>query len=271
MKRVKVFLKSKPIVLGFVLIILYILLAIITYPFAYLFPAKEPYIMYGETFAKVVIFVVLLLILRWFGWLKASGITRIGNKEIWLIVGLVLCYKVIVELYVFTGEISFSITDVTIAFSNLLYYLMGSLVEETMYRGLILTTMVLVWGNNKKGIVKAILISSALFGITHLLNIIADPVEEVIIQSIVVILPGIFYSVIVLLSKSLWPAIIIHWITNAAVNIQLADKISHTISTMDWIVYGILLLPLIIFSLLMILKSDFDIDFLEEPIRSKRI
>ena len=83
--------------------------------------------------------------------------------------------------------------------------------------------MVLVWGNNKKGIVKAILISSALFGITHLLNIIADPVEEVIIQSIVVFLPGI------------------------------------------------LLLPLIIFSLLMILKSDVDIDFLEEPIRSKRI
>ena len=128
MKGVKLFLKSKPIFFAFMLVILYILLAILTYPLAYLFPAKEPYIMYGETLAKVIIFVVLLLILRWFGWLKASGITCIGNKEIWLIVGLVLCYKVIVELYVFTGEISFSITDVTIAFSNLLYYLMGSLV-----------------------------------------------------------------------------------------------------------------------------------------------
>jgi membrane protease YdiL (CAAX protease family) len=96
-----------------------------------------------------------------------------------------------------------------------------------------------------------------LVGVIHLLNLSVDPVDEVIIQSIVVILPGIFYAVIVLLSRSLWPAIIIHWITNAVVNIQLAENTSQQISTFDWLQYAVLLIPLMVYSVVLIMKSDF--------------
>jgi hypothetical protein len=68
MKRVKEFFINRPILFGFTLIMLYLVLAIISYPISCLFPAKEPYLLYGEAFAKFIIFAVFFLILWRFGW-----------------------------------------------------------------------------------------------------------------------------------------------------------------------------------------------------------
>ena len=54
--------------------------------------------------------------------------------------------------------------------------------------------LIRAWGDTKKGIVKAILLSSILFGMLHLLNAIANPFGMVLFQAVIVSLPGILYA-----------------------------------------------------------------------------
>jgi hypothetical protein len=70
----------------------------------------------------------------------------------------------------------------------------------------------------------------------------------VLFQAIVVFLPGIFYAAIVLASRSLWPAILIHWLGNAAVNIKLVGIENYQETLTMWILFAIALMPILVYS-----------------------
>lgn len=247
MEKFKQFALRQPILFGFVLIFLFALLTTLTYPVHFLFPEGELAKYYGDAVSKFISFLVFLLLLWRFGWLRISGMTRLGNIWVWLVVAGLLLYKFPFELYAFTGDFSLPISNLPLAIANTIYYLPASLVEEVMYRGLVLTAMLIAWGDTKSGQVKAVLISSLLFGILHLFNIIARPIGVVLFQAVVVTLPGILYATLVLTSRSLWPAIIMHWLTNTAVNIKISGFATYQDTFTMWIIFGIALIPLMLF------------------------
>jgi membrane protease YdiL (CAAX protease family) len=241
-----------PFLFGFVLIFLYTILVTITYPVHFLFPENDVGQLYGDTAAKLIAFLIFLLILWRFGWIHASGISRLGKIGNWPIIAGLLVYCVVTQLYAFTGNITIALPDVQLATANLAFAFSTSLVEETMYRGFVLIAMILAWGSTKQGQLKAILFSSLLFGLLHLFNIMIRPVGVVLVQALIVTLPGIFYAALVITYRSLWPAIAIHWFGNAAVNIKLIGYENYQETFTMWILFAISLIPLIAYSVYLI-------------------
>jgi membrane protease YdiL (CAAX protease family) len=252
--RFRSFATKRPFLFGLLLIFIYALLGTITYPAHFLFSEDEVGRLYGDALSKFTVFLVFLFILWRFGWMKASRITCLGDVKTWLIVAGILVYKILAELYAFTGDISIRFPDPQLAIANLVFPLSTSLVEETMFRALALVAMILAWGSTKQGQIKAVLLSSVFFGLTHMFNIIVRPFGVVLFQAIVAALPGILYAAIVLARRSLWPAIIIHWLTNAAVNIKLIGTEDYQETVTMWVIFAVSLIPLMAYSAYLIWK-----------------
>jgi membrane protease YdiL (CAAX protease family) len=128
-------------------------------------------------------------------------------------------------------------------------------VEESMVRGLVLTAMLISWGGDKKGQVKAVLLSSSIFGIIHLFNLIIRPPQVVLFQVVGVVIPGILYASILLAQGSIWPAILLHWATNAAVNIKLIGVENYQETFSMWLKFVIGLIPVLAYAIYLMWMS----------------
>lgn len=254
MKCFKRFALKQPFLFGFALFIIFFLLNAFSYPVTMLLPETGPWSLLASVLAKLVTFVIFLWIISRFGWLRSAGFRQLGKPQTWLAVFLMLIYLVALEVYAFTGDFTYPLPDLTMAAATLLDHLGTGLVEETMVRGLVLVAMVLVWGESKKGLVKAILLSSVFFGVIHLANVIVNPVGTVVMQAIVVSLPGILYAALTLAFRSIWPAILIHWLTNAAVNIKLIALPDFEETLSMWLIFAAGLIPVLVYSAYLIRK-----------------
>ena len=264
MKKIKRFILRRPFIFGLLFMLIYSLLATVAYPVHFLFPENEAGIVFGDAVVKILVFAVFTLFLWRFGWLKASGLVGKGSRKIWLVTCVALLYLGVVELFAFTGNLTITFPDPQLAWANLTLGLGTGLLEETFFRAIVLVAMISAWGHTKQGIVKAIVLSSVLFGMTHLVNLMIRPWQVVVFQAAVVSLPGIFYAALVLTGRSLWPVILIHALTNAVVDIQIITIESFQETTSMWIAFTIGLIPLMVYSIYIIRKLPFFYDYEEE-------
>lgn len=221
MNKFKNFALRRPFLFGIALIFIYVIFVYLTYPINFLFPENDIGQLYSNAAIKLTISLLFLVILWRFNWTKSSGLTRLGNVKVWLVTAIILVYHLLVNLHFMTGDLAIVFPDSPLAFANLVYYFPASLMEEIMFRGLTLLAMVMAWGSTSKGLVKAALLSSLLFGLIHLLNIVELPIEVVFLEVLVAAVLGFLWAAITFAARSLWPAIILHWLTNAAVNLKL--------------------------------------------------
>jgi membrane protease YdiL (CAAX protease family) len=92
--------------------------------------------------------------------------------------------------------------------------------EEILVRGLILKILLLTMGHSKKGIINACLLSSAIFGVAHIVNIIhGTGIFPVVGQIIYAAFIGVFYAALFLRTKTLWVPILLHGLTNVSTQI----------------------------------------------------
>lgn len=248
MKKFKNFALKRPFLFGIALVFVFALLGTLTYPVHFLFPETEVGQLYGDAVSKLIIALVFTAILWRFGWLKALGMTNLGNLKVWLIIAPIAIYKIIAETYAFTGGLTFKLADPQLAIATIAYHLPTSLVEETMCRALVLTAMMLAWGDTKKGQVKAVVLSSLCFGMAHLFNIMVRPAGLVLFQTVIVTLPGILYGALVLTHRSIWPAVVIHWLTNVAVNVRLIGVENYQETPAMWMTFALSLIPVTAYS-----------------------
>ena len=115
--------------------------------------------------------------------------------------------------------------------------------EETMCRGLIMMPM----RNNP---VIAILVSSVIFGALHLTNALYYPITFVAMQSLWATLLGVIFAILVLVSRSIWPAIAMHAIIDftAFLGAGTTSPDIVEITSMDIIVEIILISYLVLVS-----------------------
>jgi membrane protease YdiL (CAAX protease family) len=258
MRKFQSFALKHPFVFGLVLYIIYTLVGTLSYPIHFLLPETESGQLVADALSKLVAFLVFLFIFWKFGWLKNSGLTRWGGPLVWVVSIPLLCYKVLSWLYAFTGDLNFPITGSELAASMLGLQLTTSLVEETMIRGLVLTAMITAWGNTRQGQFQAVLLSSIYFGLIHLFNLFIRPPGVVILQALILSLPGLLYAALVLRYKTLWPGIIMHWLVNAAVNIKLIGVEAYQETTTMWLIAAAASLPLVLLSLYWVWKLPAD-------------
>ncbi|MNR02735.1 CAAX amino terminal protease self- immunity [compost metagenome] len=95
--------------------------------------------------------------------------------------------------------------------STLLYFigftLLVGFVEETIYRGLILRTLL------AKGVTTAVVTSSILFGVTHILNALSgQSLFDTIVQIVYALLVGLVLALLIIMNNNILPLITFHFI-----------------------------------------------------------
>ena len=95
---------------------------------------------------------------------------------------------------------------------SLLFNIGIGIAEEVICRGIFFNACMKFFGDTKKGVVLSVILSSAIFGLAHALNLIDHP--ELIVSTIAQIIYAIFFGamfcVIYYRTGNLWPSIILH-------------------------------------------------------------
>jgi len=87
--------------------------------------------------------------------------------------------------------------------------------EEVVVRGLVFRVLLRKMGANKKGVIGAVFLSAALFGISHISNVFSDPnTMRVLAQVFFALMGGAFFAALFLRTGRLWVTIVIHALVN---------------------------------------------------------
>ena len=159
--------------------------------------------------------------------------------------------------------------DVSLILPLILRFTGTGLIEEGFFRGLILAVLLSVWGINKKGIYRSVIVSSVFFGLVHLTNLLnilkgKDVMIETISQVFYATFLGILFAAIYLRTKNLWIAVIIHALFDIADGLYAiaikAGGISSIASTLtavsitDEVLNAVLGIPFALFGLFILRK-----------------
>ena len=84
--------------------------------------------------------------------------------------------------------------------------------EEVMGRGLVLSVMLRTWEKTRRGIYKAVLVSSALFGASYVFNLLVGRLPPIanLTQILYSLCFGVLFAACFLRNNSIWPIIILH-------------------------------------------------------------
>lgn len=135
----------------------------------------------------------------------------------------------IVSLYLSFDKSSISFPSIEkIIFFTLVMVLIG-IFEEVLCRGVILNNMLNKWGYTKTGIIKAVILSSLIFGVGHLVNLFIYPtlIIRTLVQIIRASLHGFLFASIYLRCKNIWSVVILHGLYDWLV---MASGIYHPVT-----------------------------------------
>jgi len=123
-----------------------------------------------------------------------------------------------------------------------------SIFEEVTFRGVVLSLFLTRYSKPR-----AILFTALGFGAMHLLNLTSDrETVWVLGQFVWSTIFGLFYGVLVLKANSLWPAMLIHYLSNLFIE-PITGYLQHAASVEIQVLYGILFFFGIVPTTLMIL------------------
>lgn len=134
------------------------------------------------------------------------------DKKVELTKTNILLYSplLIVLLIILFGSKGLNTTSITdLAYMFIMQFFVVAFIEETFFRGFMLKMLL------TKGIKKAVLISSLLFGITHSLQLLGgQSLEETILQIIYAFLVGLVLSLLIINKQSIIMTITFHGFNN---------------------------------------------------------
>jgi membrane protease YdiL (CAAX protease family) len=167
-----------------------------------------------------------VLFLAWrLDWLEASGISRWGSWQVWLLALAGLVYFACASLYSFYGRVGFdfsSLLRLPDARAAVMAHFMAGLSEEILFRGLVLYALIRVWGNTTYGVLGSVLLSAALFAFVHISQVFTHGTSlssaGLLVLQVFVI--SIWWGALVVMGGSIWPAVILHFVVNAVVAVQ---------------------------------------------------
>ena len=251
MNKLKSLATEHSLAFGFIVTFAFILMLIVSSVLGALWPGGESYGQPGGIVGRLISITLLLAVLSRLGWLRSAGLTWLGRWQTWLIGLLPLAYSIAVSAYALTGSFDFNISDTILTRLVTLFILTAALMEEVVFRGLIMHAFVRVWGNTNRGLIKSVLVSSLLFSGLHILDLLSGrPLPNVLLQSVEAFLLGTFLAALVLSGKSIYPAIFFHGLLNLAG--YLSSKGLEP-SPSSFLLLSLLILPLAIFGMYLIL------------------
>ena len=167
----------------------------------------------------------LFVYLLWgFGWLDGSGVSSRGTAAAWLVVLLFIAYETIVFQLAFFGDLSTQVSNPGMSAAVGLNALATGPIEEIPFRGIILYTFLRLWGDTRKGMVRCVLYSAALFSLSHLIHLaLGRPLDMVAMKLVMTFLSGIYFAALVLRWRSIWTVVLFHGVLNAVLSIRAIE------------------------------------------------
>ncbi len=163
----------------------------------------------------------------------------------------------------FDGTLTFDTSKPGLFVLFFLLYVSVGFFEEIVMRSLVLNLMLRKWGFTRKGVYLAVLLSSSIFGLLHLMNYfmgrrtLLATVSQVIFGTFF----GVFFAACFLRSKTVWSVIFAHALFDLCGNIediavggtfnQVAD-----FSLQEAAIVVIVLFPLMLYGLFLLRKVD---------------
>jgi len=132
------------------------------------------------------------------------------------------------------------------------------LLEEVVFRGVVLKILLRKMGGTKKGIINAFIISAALFAIVHSVHLIWTNPIEVVGDLLFAIAGGMFLGAVYLRTKTLIAPILLHGLNNLSSSIFLAftspEYTAGEATPEDVITMAIIIIPIIIAAFVLLRK-----------------
>ena len=173
----------------------------------------------GNAIGLVIGSVFLYELLRRFEWLDVVGIRK-PQSVAWLFIVPPLLYVITAVFYVSSGTFDLNFSDPLRSSLITIRMLSTGLFEETAFRGVILSAMLLAWGSTKRGVLKCFLISSLLFGMLHLVNLLHRDMLPAFSNAVYTCFTGALLAGVALRCRSIWPAVLLHGMSNALLSLN---------------------------------------------------
>ena len=140
--------------------------------------------------------------------------------------------------------------------------LLIGLYEEILCRGILLELMLRKWGNTRKGIFVSAFLSSFIFGLAHLVNLVgaANLLIATIAQVLYATMFGIFFAAVYLRSRNIWVVVILHAVFDGFAMIVEARMpiVPQDNTTPGFAVFSVVIfIPLCLYGLFLIRKTKF--------------
>ena len=94
---------------------------------------------------------------------------------------------------------------------SILAALQAGIMEEILYRGMMMSTVMRKWKQDENKVIPAAVICAAVFGGVHMMNALSAPLDITLLQVLVTFCSGIFFSAIYLRSGNIVPIIVGHF------------------------------------------------------------
>ncbi|MFT5871214.1 MAG: membrane protease YdiL (CAAX protease family) [Clostridium sp.] len=263
MHKLRTYAFEKPVIFSIILI-----LVIVSFTFIPMDPIFSPFLdhqsseyatgIFEQTFASF----VLIMILKRFNLLKSSGFTSPKQwKDLWIIWPMII-FSFINGAGLIDGSIVIDKSKPFVIILFILTYLSTGLFEEVLCRGVVLGVMLRKWGSTKEGCYLSVILSSLLFGSTHIVHFILHHFSLLasLTQITYGMFIGVFFAACVLRNKTIYPAIIIHAIFDILGSLREIAvgggirKAYFTISVPNAIASIIVMLPILIYGLFILRK-----------------
>lgn len=200
---------------------------------------------------------VLVVMWRW-GWLRPSGVARLGGGQLWLATAGLALFAIVVYQLSFFGEVP---VDASAAWASgdaqaiLRHQAVVGTVEEILFRGFLLWALVRVWGRTTRGLLLAVSVPALIFGGIHILQVlVGNPLDDVLMTILNAFVGSLWTGALVLLGGSVWPAVVLHAVTNATVQIGAAGVANFDPPSAAYAVATVAEVPFVVVGLLLLLR-----------------
>ncbi len=157
---------------------------------------------------RITICLFAISMLTFLGWWRETGFVRPTSWRILVpYLPIILLMAAIKTFDVVT--VGIHVLDPKLILVGLVVYLAGGFMEEAVFRGLLLRTLL------PGGLVRAAFLSALLFALAHLLNLLMGAhLSATILQVAVAFLAGLVFAAPLAVTRNIWPLVIIHGLGN---------------------------------------------------------
>ena len=206
--------------------------------------------------------IFLVILLAKLGLLEMAGFTKPSQwKQLWLIWPIFVLSVLNGGTSPFDGTLTIDTTRPLVIVLFVLLFLSVGFVEEILFRGVMMTLLVNKWGNSRKGIYLAVIVSSLLFGLLHILNLIMGRYTLIaaLTQTGYALFFGVFFGACMLRNNSIWPVIFAHALFDACgafneISIGNVFTRNHTTDPKNALISLAITVPLLIYGLIILRK-----------------